>query len=327
MKPGAVITLWIGLIVLFAVVLVIDGIVARGIVQQKRTEQFVAVPATILRSEVKVHRGSKSTSYRAEIDYRYTVNGQTYNGSRLRFTSDNDGQSGARALVKQHPVGSQAEAYYDPADPARAVLFRGLTGMDIFPILFLLPFNAMALGGAIMLVDRQLDGRRPGQKIGHVRIWEDGGLVRARLRAPSTGWMFGVATVAGAGMLSMFGMLFAPPRHSIPAVLAVIAAVIVLGLIVGWVKHAAILRGDWDLVFDPVRKSIALPRAKVTAFQTEVSISGLGATAREGPKPGKGKPAWFVDLKTADTPLPGLARFSNQIDAEAFAAWLRSLAG
>jgi hypothetical protein len=61
---------------------------------------------------------------RADVVYRYAVNGRSYDGERIgygRFTTE----AGARAFVAAHPEGSEVVVFYDGSNPASAVLERG----------------------------------------------------------------------------------------------------------------------------------------------------------------------------------------------------------
>lgn len=59
------------------------------------------------------------------LAYRYTVSGETRVGRMLRF--GHDGNDGTR-LARRYREGSQVTVYYDPANPARAVIERGAEG-------------------------------------------------------------------------------------------------------------------------------------------------------------------------------------------------------
>lgn len=62
---------------------------------------------------------------RAEVTYRYRVDGAEYEASRVRYQQPADGRRASEALSAaraNYPVGSVVEARYDPASPSRAVL-------------------------------------------------------------------------------------------------------------------------------------------------------------------------------------------------------------
>ena len=87
------------------------------------------------------------TYYRAEVEYRYTVDGQ-------RYTSDDIGSSGYRttdrqeieSTVAQYPVGETVTVYYDPEKPERAVLTTETSWVDYMVMVMGLFFMAVAVG-------------------------------------------------------------------------------------------------------------------------------------------------------------------------------------
>jgi len=62
----------------------------------------------------------------ARIAYRYSVNGKRYTGKRVSI-GDDMGNGDIAGLLKKYPRGKVVEVFYDPADPARAVLERDLS--------------------------------------------------------------------------------------------------------------------------------------------------------------------------------------------------------
>jgi hypothetical protein len=67
---------------------------------------------------------------RLSVIYAYTVNGAGYSSSRIQFGTPTTyiRRSSADAAVSQYPVGSQVTVYYDPENPAEAVLDRTSPG-------------------------------------------------------------------------------------------------------------------------------------------------------------------------------------------------------
>lgn len=72
------------------------------------------------------------------ITFRYRVDGIDYTGGRFRITTEREGPiDDVRALLERYPVGSSQPAWFNPADPATAVLSRrasvaGLFGAALF---------------------------------------------------------------------------------------------------------------------------------------------------------------------------------------------------
>lgn len=110
-------------------------------------QDWVAVPCTITKSQVKTHQGDDGDTYSIRIGYTYEYNGQTYRGDRYRFDmgGSSSGYNGKKRVVDAHPVGSQQTCYIDPDAPRESVINRGFTHAlwwGLFPI----PFMAIGYG-------------------------------------------------------------------------------------------------------------------------------------------------------------------------------------
>lgn len=104
------------------------------------------VPCTVVSSSVTTHSDSDGTTYGVEIRYRYEVDGRSYTSDRRSFAVDgsSSGRSGKEKFVANHPPGKAMTCYVDPADPASAVLDRGVSASFLWG-LFPLPFLAIGL--------------------------------------------------------------------------------------------------------------------------------------------------------------------------------------
>ena len=100
----------------------------RPMLRIEAAKSWLAVPCTIISSEIRSHRGDKSTTYSVDIFYRYTVNGREYKSNRYDFMGgSSSGLGGKQAVVNRYPPGSRATCYVNPADLVDAVLERGYT--------------------------------------------------------------------------------------------------------------------------------------------------------------------------------------------------------
>ena len=79
------------------------------------------------------------------VRYRYTAGGRTYESDQYRLAQWPFGTRRANAFVQQHPPGSEIPVFYDPRDPARSILCRGLEGVDLFGMLGV---SVLCLGAA-----------------------------------------------------------------------------------------------------------------------------------------------------------------------------------
>ncbi len=94
----------------------------------ERRHAYQPVEATILNSrliESSSRRGS--ISYKPDIQYEYTVGGETYKGTRGdlfpgSFAPSGKEQEKQQRMVDKYPEGAVVEAYYDPNDPSTSFL-------------------------------------------------------------------------------------------------------------------------------------------------------------------------------------------------------------
>lgn len=70
-------------------------------------------------------RRQSTSNYKPEIKYTYSVTGNAYEGSHIGFGVPILGwQSSAEQVVARYPTGATRTVYYDPQNPAQAVLER-----------------------------------------------------------------------------------------------------------------------------------------------------------------------------------------------------------
>ena len=106
-----------------------------------------------------------TTEYRATIRYEYVVNSTTYTNDRI--TVERPGYSGkdrgaAENSARAYPTGSAVTVYYDPRNPATAVLRTGAAGPASWILLALGPiFLVVALLVALRRSPLRLSGRIP----------------------------------------------------------------------------------------------------------------------------------------------------------------------
>ncbi len=92
--------------------------------------QWQETTATITKCVVIARGGiRRQRTYNLQIDYTYSVNGQEFVGHRV----DGAGQVGrdVRDIARRYPEGSVHPVYYDPNDPAQAVLEPGVSGSNL----------------------------------------------------------------------------------------------------------------------------------------------------------------------------------------------------
>lgn len=92
-------------------------------------------------------------SYDVDLQYSYRVNGQTWYGDKIGLGDLPVKRDEAEALLNRYSLGSTHKVYYDPADPAVAVLTPGYDGMARFHIIFgvVLPLGCFAVGALLLI--------------------------------------------------------------------------------------------------------------------------------------------------------------------------------
>jgi hypothetical protein len=110
-----------------------------------RTYKWETTEGTIAKADLKIHDtdsakpgtpDSKTTTI--ELAFDYSVSGQRFQGSSLNVNEMVSGsQLGTnskirlRRLLKTYPVGARVSVYYDPSDPGKAVLERGVPVLEL----------------------------------------------------------------------------------------------------------------------------------------------------------------------------------------------------
>ncbi len=118
--------------------------------RQARAAEFTLVPTEIIESRVQYIRTSNRRRWEVKITYSYTVDGTTYQSSRLGFgtrpsVESYDGTEESYSAA--YPVGKQITAYFDPGDPSTAVLTRQ---QDASPIRILIPLDLLVIFAGII---------------------------------------------------------------------------------------------------------------------------------------------------------------------------------
>jgi len=67
----------------------------------------------------------ENPTYKADVSYRYKVNGINYSSSRIAIVDFSSSQARARSIVTRYPDGATVQVYYNPADHSEAVLEPG----------------------------------------------------------------------------------------------------------------------------------------------------------------------------------------------------------
>lgn len=126
-------------------VLFFDGCAVWLLVKNVAAQSYPSVTGEITVSEPVETDGSA----RWNVQFRYSVEGRELNGDRRTFAVGNfsNRRKNVRSLAEQFVVGNPVEVFYNPNDPNDSALDRTLSGLPLLMGLFVVPFNAVMLGG------------------------------------------------------------------------------------------------------------------------------------------------------------------------------------
>jgi len=121
------------------------------LVEARRARNWHSTPGTVIKSRVRTRKrtdieGRSRFENEPLVTYEYEVDGRTYRGARISFAERISGGE-IDAWLKRYPAGKAVQVYYNPADPAQAVLERSLPPVVVKGVLLLL---LIFLGAAIL---------------------------------------------------------------------------------------------------------------------------------------------------------------------------------
>jgi len=96
----------------------------RLVAEYRRLATWQPVDATVLRKRVDVRYDSDGNTYRPEVMYRYSVNGQTYTSTHTLPVNESRSGRWAYRVIDRFAVGGRYTAWYDPAKPSDAFIVR-----------------------------------------------------------------------------------------------------------------------------------------------------------------------------------------------------------
>ncbi len=149
-----------GCAMLFGLPFALVGIVMGGYIASLFYEAYAIrswepVPVRILSADVESHRGDDSTTYSLAARYTYTVDGRSYTNDRVYIDDSSDSfrsshEKKAANLRARRDRGQTVTGYYDPDNPADAILYREPRLM-IFALMLLFPGLFAPIGCGLMV--------------------------------------------------------------------------------------------------------------------------------------------------------------------------------
>ena len=122
---------------IFPLIFVVAGLIiafvgVRGLVKAKASVDWPSSQGKIVSSSLESHRSTgnnsrSSTTYHADILYEFSVEGTTFNGTRVAYGDyGTSNPSRARRIVNRYPKEKSVTVYYMPENPEECLLEPGL---------------------------------------------------------------------------------------------------------------------------------------------------------------------------------------------------------
>ena len=124
----------------------------------KASLEWPVVQGRIISSEITSHTDEDGTTYSADIEYVYTVEGIEYQANTVVLGGHSYGAHGA---VSRYPLGKTVSVSYDPGKPKRAVLEPGKESYELDELGYSMIFGAVFMGTLInFLIRRGMEEER-----------------------------------------------------------------------------------------------------------------------------------------------------------------------
>lgn len=303
-----------------------DGVILQGIVRDVWALGWPSVTGTLTDSSIQESRG-KSTTYRLAVRYTYAVDGRSFNGDRYSFSSHGvSDRDEVEEQARRYAAGTRVTVFHAPGDPATSLLEPGLSGGDLFLMMFLLPFNLVMAAAVASRFQRQEEvplvnpERREGGRL-HVTINDT---------SPALAGFLGAGGAAFAGIF-IVGVPagFSP---SLPVAVVAWAAVVAAGLYAMRWKRARLASGHYELVLDPRARRLSLPalldrKERRDIAWDEVQDITVETHTRKTSRGGTQlsyRPTLVLTGGGPSRRQEALVDWSDLDRAEALVAWLRS---
>ena len=134
---GGLIPIWFFTIIWCSASFFATILIGSSVIADIGTSNWEAADGVIKSSGVSSSTdGEGGTTYCLYVSYEYTVNGKTYDGDRVSYSTDNSCNSWSKDADDDYPEGKGITVYYDPDNPSESVLEPGLSGIDFFMCCF-----------------------------------------------------------------------------------------------------------------------------------------------------------------------------------------------
>jgi hypothetical protein len=270
-RPPRAATLWFVVAALFwtGTTLVFEFMLVWSGVRNFQSNAFSKTEGQVTQSsfvETSTDFDSGQATYVATIAFRYRAAGKEYERTGWRFGWWSGDLGFVQHITHTYPVGRKVDVFYDPSDPAQAVLEVGLQSGDL---LLAMPMLFMDLVAALLwaIVSGRVEGRDgqpdgPVQLLtGRVKSVRDGFVTRVRM-GRTRPWLAGLGFAGIAALVGFFVMSFLGgarlPLHTMALAWWVILGVGVIANAHAWVTN---YRSSNDLRIDEAGQSLTVARS------------------------------------------------------------------
>ncbi|MGD1699802.1 DUF3592 domain-containing protein [Dapis sp. BLCC M229] len=126
------------------------GMLGYGINSAKKSVEvsnWPSVTGTITNMSLRESSDSDGTTYGVEVEYRYSVMGRTYTGSRLAFGYiSSSGRQAHQDILNKLESASSVKVRYSPQNPATSTLSFGIHRSIKFVLAFAITWLAFVFG-------------------------------------------------------------------------------------------------------------------------------------------------------------------------------------
>jgi len=289
------------------------------LIRQYRAQSFPKTEGRVLSVGIVSQKTSKGgIYYHPTFLYKYEIDGKSYKGLRYRYVDYLLDYDSVNRIVTSHPAGSAVEVYYNPANPAEAVLSPLVDVQDASQMLLASPFLYVSLF-FLLKFGREIDwpGRvKPGA--GGVKIITEKLTTRVRLPCFQPGSL-GLSTTCILSIIAGFVIPFTGASSPVPAGLFALSITIGAGALVYFRQYRRIASGIQDLVIDESARTVELPLTCKRCKRRRLAFSDIKAVGLEHGRYGVTTYAPTLLLREGSSErLTDLDRES----AESFVAWL-----
>jgi Protein of unknown function (DUF3592) len=322
--------LWLFVLAWSVGTLAFDFLDGRVIDEAVRSESFHTTPGVITRSDLG--RGRDRDPF--DVEYKYTVNGRQYTGTRYEVRPQVPCDRHWRAVRDAHPVGTQVTVHFDPDDPQAAYLAPGLRPEMLFVVWWLTPLNLLMVGmlrGGL----RGLRGRRAFDPARRRCVWRtrDGWAARpdpdATLPAAVCLVLFFITFWGSVALVAYLSAFEYPPPWWLPITMWVVGltGAIVLGAYASWEALIRVNESEGTIGFAAGMwkyATVARERVRGVGIETETRKEMRNEKEFE-------YEVFLVTIRWQNNfdceQVMKLADYENRADADALAGWLREKLG